>query len=259
MGGQAIVRLMNAMQSTESSGAAFSYVGEELDLFSFAVRWKRYWISQIAPYVGSCVLEVGAGTGTNTVLLASSKQRRWVCLEPDPALASQLEGNIGLADTLVSRPEMLEVLTGDMQSLPTGSLFDTILYIDVLEHIEHDRQEVSGAYQLLAPGGHLIVLSPAHQFLYSPFDRGIGHFRRYSRRTLREACKGAGSPIRLFYLDSCGFAASLMNRMLLKQKLPNLSQIQFWDTYLVAASLVVDPLLGFNFGKTVVGVWRKPD
>ena len=76
---------------------------------------------------------------------------------------------------------------------------------------------------------------------------------------LIEACKGAGSPIRLFYLDSCGFAASLMNRMLLKQKLPNLSQIQFWDTYLVAASLVVDPLLGFNFGKTVVGVWRKPD
>ena len=242
------------MKFTESASQPFSYAGEELELFSHAVRWKRYWARQLAPFIGANVLEVGAGTGTNTLLLVSSSQKRWVCLEPDARLIAGLPAKI---EALDRRPEVLEVIIGDLRSVPSESRFDTILYIDVLEHIESDRQEMDGAYRLLSPGGHLIVLSPAHQFLYTAFDRGLGHFRRYSRRTLRAVGPRGCDPLRIFYLDSVGFFASLANRLLLKQKLPTARQIQFWDRYLVQSSVVLDPLLGFHFGKTVVGIWEK--
>jgi SAM-dependent methyltransferase len=177
-----------------------------------------------------------------------------VCLEPDATLAARLESKV---QALKIPPGTLQVLIGDTVSLPAESSFDTILYIDVLEHIEFDQQEMERAFQLLAPAGHLIVLSPAHPFLYSTFDQGIGHFRRYSRRTLRAAGPQGSTPLRLFYLDSVGLLASLTNKLFLKQKLPTLAQIQFWDRYLVRTSLRIDPLLGFNLGKTVIGIWKK--
>jgi ubiquinone/menaquinone biosynthesis C-methylase UbiE len=242
------------MKLPESVDQPFSYVGEELALFSNATHWKRYWSRQLAPFIGSNVLEVGAGIGTNTPLLASSRQQRWVCLEPDLALVATLQSKI---DTLGSRPTVLDVIGGDLKSLPSESTFDTILYIDVLEHIENDQAELETAYRLLSPGGHLIVLSPAHQFLFTIFDQGLGHFRRYSRETLQAVGPHGCVPLRIFYLDSVGFFASLANRLLLKQKLPTLAQIRFWDHYLVQPSQILDPLLGFHFGKTVIGIWAK--
>lgn len=238
-----------------ASASAFSYVGEELQLFSHAVTWKQYWSRHISPYLGGRVLEVGAGIGTNTLILASHRQQQWVCLEPDRALVASLEAKV---KELKSRPARLQVLAGDTSSLPSEPVYDTILYIDVLEHIGPDQEEMERAYQLLAPGGYLVVLSPAHQYLYTIFDKGLGHFRRYSRQTLRAAGPRGCDALRLFYLDSVGFFASLVNRLLLKQKLPTLAQIKFWDRYLVGASLLVDPLLGFHFGKTVIGIWQKP-
>jgi ubiquinone/menaquinone biosynthesis C-methylase UbiE len=242
------------MKLTESIDASFSYAGEELELFAQAVRWKGYWSSRLAPFVGTDVLEVGAGIGTNTLLLVSDHQKRWVCLEPDRNLAHHLKSKV---EALGNRPAVFDVIIGNIRSLAPESRFDTIIYIDVLEHIESDQEELEGAFRLLSPGGHLIVLSPAHQFLYTAFDHGLGHFRRYSRQTLRAVGPRECAPLRIFYLDSVGFCASLANRLLLKQKLPTIRQIKFWDRYLVRSSLVLDPLLGFNFGKTVVGIWRK--
>jgi len=245
------------MKLTESADPSFFYAGEELELFSHAIRWKRYWSSQLAPFFGANVLEVGAGIGTNTLLLASNRQKRWVGLEPDPRLAQNLKSKV---KTLGSRPAVLDVIIGDIRSLAPESRFDTIVYIDVLEHIESDHEELEGAFRLLSPGGYLIVLSPAHQFLYTIFDYGLGHFRRYSRQTLRAVGPRQYAPQRVFYLDSVGFCASLANRLLLKQKLPTIRQIKFWDRYFVQSSLILDPLLGFNIGRTVVGIWRKsPD
>jgi SAM-dependent methyltransferase len=235
--------------------SSFTYVGEELDLFAHAVNWKKYWAGKIAPYLGPRVLEVGAGTGTNTPLLASDRQDYWLCLEPDGALVSRLRA---VVEKLPNRPKKLDVMTGDTRNIAPHARFDSVLYIDVLEHIEADKEETARAFGLLAPGGYLVVLSPAHQFLYSPFDKGIGHFRRYSRRTLRDAGPPDTRPVRLFYLDAVGFAASLANRVMLRQSLPTVTQIKFWDSYLVRSSLLVDPLLGHNFGKTVVGIWQKP-
>lgn len=226
------------------------YVGDELELFSGARNWKSYFAGQIKPFLGGEVVEVGAGlAGTTRVLLSDgARHQRWLCLEPDAQLCGQIE--------LAQLPSFVEARCSTLEPLPEACC-DSILYIDVLEHIEHDRAELEQAWRRLRPGGHLIVLSPAHQMLFSPFDQAIGHFRRYSRAAL-EACGPPGARlVRSRYLDSLGFFLSLANSRLLRQSMPTPRQVAFWDRVVVPVSRRLDPLLGYHFGKSVLCVWQR--
>ncbi len=218
----------------------YTYVGSELELFAGATRWKSYLADQITPFLGAEVLEVGAGLGGTTKRLCRGSERRWVCLEPDEGLAGRLSTEIGTLARLAPEPA-----------------FDTLLYIDVMEHIEDDAGELARAGESLRPGGHVVVLSPAHQWLYSPFDKAIGHYRRYTKSTLRALTPTGLDLVRLSYLDTVGLIASAGNRLFLRSAMPNPAQIAAWDRYMVRLSRVIDPLIGFSAGKSVLGVWRK--
>jgi SAM-dependent methyltransferase len=230
------------------------YVGSELDLFSAVHNWKSYWSSRIRPYIVGDVLEVGAGLGSNTSLLSPATEGRWVCLEPDPSLLASLRKN--LED--LGGKRAFESVCGTLSSLDASETFDTIIYIDVLEHIEEDAAELALAAGRLRPGGCVIVLSPAHPWLYTPFDAAIGHCRRYNRTSLQRAAPPGMKTEAIFYLDSCGIAASSINRLFLRQSMPTAEQLKVWDSWIVPVSRVVDPILGFTVGKSIVGIWRKP-
>jgi hypothetical protein len=155
-------------------------------------------------------------------------------------------------------PGCCRVVVGTLEDASVSSEpFDTILYVDVLEHIEDDRGELALAARLLKPGGHLVVLSPAHRWLYTAFDSVIGHHRRYTRADLRAITPTGLALVRLDYLDSVGLLASLGNRLLLRQALPTPGQIALWDRVLVRLSTRLDPLFGNRLGKSVLGVWRR--
>jgi len=195
------------------------------------------------------VLEVGAGIGANTHELHGPSVRSWLCLEPDATLAAQAK--LALAPLATC-----EVVVGTTLDAKLG-VYDSVLYIDVLEHIEDDRAELERASALLRDGGHLVVLCPAHQSLYSELDRAVGHFRRYDAQSLT-ACGPASLTLEsAFYLDSVGMLASLANRALLKQGTPSLAQIKFWDRVMVPLSKLLDPCVGRRLGKSVVAVWRR--
>jgi len=225
-----------------------SYAGTELEIFSRAVNWKRYWADRIRPYVRGAVLEVGAGTGVNTPFLKTTDCKRWVCVEPDAELAVELQ----------MRCETLgcEVIVGTLDDVPEPLRFDTILYIDVLEHIADDRAELRRATGLLRAGGHLVVLSPAHQWLFTAFDAEIGHHRRYTRRTLTQAAPRGLELVRIDYLDAIGVLLSLGNRVALRQRMPTQGQVLFWDRVVVPMSRRVDWMLGSRAGKSVLAIWR---
>jgi len=242
---------MNSSQ--DALAHSYSYVGNELDLFAEAVNWKRYFRSAIADRVVGNVLEVGAGIGETTRHLLDGRQRSWLCLEPDERLASRLRAWAESSD-LSPRPA---VQVGTAADVDSRSRFDTILYIDVLEHIEDDRAEAARAAELLAPHGTLIVLSPAFQQLFSEFDRSVGHYRRYTRASLAAVMPAALRKVRLRYLDSVGFLASLSNRALLRQSLPSPRQIAMWDRLMIPASRVLDPLLARGSGRSVLAVYER--
>ena len=232
----------------------YHYVGGELELFEKAVHWKAYFRSRLHPYLVGKVLEVGAGLGGTTRLLCDGRQEQWTALEPDAELLAQFRQRAERHPL----PLPIEVLAGTTAELAEQDRrFDAVLYIDVLEHIEEDRAEMERAATLLNAGGRLVVLAPAHPWLYTPFDRAIGHYRRYTARSLQALTPAGLRQERLFYLDAVGLLASLGNRLLLRQQMPSARQIQVWDRFLVPLSRWVDPLLGYRLGKTVVGVWRK--
>lgn len=231
----------------------FSYIGSELDIFCHATNWKAYYKKFIQKYFGEEILEVGAGIGATTKTLASAKYKRWMCLEPDAGLADEICALIRDGQL----PNTCEVRVGTLSNLSPEEVFDSILYIDVLEHIEDDRTQARLAYQHLKPGGHLIILSPAHQILFTPFDAMIGHFRRYSKKSLSQVISDGFTCRNLFYVDSVGALASLGNKLILKSGMPTKGQILLWDKLMIPVSRVCDPLFLYRVGKSVIGVWQK--
>jgi SAM-dependent methyltransferase len=234
--------------------ADFDYIGNELQLFAAADNWKRYWAGAIAPFVRGRVLDVGAGLGATARAFAEHRGiSDWSCLEPDRRLARALR--VTMAE--YGLPFRTRVRCGMLADLHPTEHFDAVLYIDVLEHIRDDGGELARAAAHIAKGGHLVVLSPAHQWLYSPFDQAIGHERRYTRESLRASAPADLRLVRLHYLDAVGLAASLGNRLLLRRAMPSAVQIAAWDRLMVPLSRRVDPLIGHSLGKTVIGVWTR--
>jgi cyclopropane fatty-acyl-phospholipid synthase-like methyltransferase len=157
-----------------------TYIGDELEIFAKAENWKRYFSRFITPHLGERILEVGAGIGATTEIFAKHPHQSWLCLEPDATLLAQVEAKIAQG----TLPASCRTKNGIVPDLDLSARFDSILYIDVLEHIETDREELAQASRYLDTGGKIIVLSPAYQSLYSPFDKAIGHFRRYDKKNL---------------------------------------------------------------------------
>jgi SAM-dependent methyltransferase len=231
----------------------FTYPGNELDLFRDAIQWKQYFAERLGQYITGDVLEVGAGIGATSRFLCDGSQTSWTCLEPDASLAARL------VEGLAARPlpTAAQALCQTIDALPRAARFDTVLYIDVLEHIEDDRAELVRASSCLRDGGRIIALSPAHQWLFSRFDHSIGHYRRYTASSLAAITPPELTLARTFYLDSAGMVASAANRWLLHEAYPSARQIRFWDTHLVRISRASDRLTGYRLGKTVIGVWVR--
>jgi len=229
----------------------FAYVGSELELFACATTWKSYVRSHLQPYLSGDILEVGAGIGAATAAFNDGTQRRWVCLEPDRALAQRIEPRL--------QPKLTncEVIIGTLSDLSPKHQFDGILYIDVLEHIEADAAELARAALHLKPNGVLAVLAPALPWLFTPFDVEIGHYRRYTKQSLRSIAPQGLYETKCIYLDSAGFFASLGNKLFLRSPIPSKTQIRFWNRYMVPISRLADRAVGYAIGRSILVIWRK--
>ena len=231
----------------------FTYSGSELELFANAHKWKRYWAKQVRPYLGQRVFDVGAGLGENFKLLWQP-DASWICIDPDEALAAKIHKTA----SEMPEPRKCNILHGQLATLSSDEMADTILYIDVLEHIKDDRAELEQAFMHLKAGGYLVVLAPAYQWLFSPFDEAVGHFRRYNAKTLRSIAPNGLTLKKLHYLDSAGLFASAANKLILKSSTPTHSQIAFWDRALIPLSRLLDKLIAHRAGKSILAVWQKP-
>ncbi|MBL7747200.1 MAG: class I SAM-dependent methyltransferase [Chitinophagaceae bacterium] len=230
---------------------AFKYQGDELELFQHAKNWKKYFSKNIQPFIKGRVLEVGAGIGATTLLLNNGTAPSWLMLEPDANMSDQLQIKLEKNEF----PVNTFLKKGTINNITDS--FDTIIYIDVLEHIEADRAELKKAFALLNLGGHIIVLSPAFQFLFNPFDKAIGHFRRYSRKMLKEISPDGSILISNRYYDTVGYFAALVNKFFLRQHYPSVRQVLFWDRWMIPVSRLSDKVFFHSFGKSIIAIWQK--
>lgn len=229
----------------------FQYVGSELEIFERATNWRDYWSGLVTPFLGSTVLEVGAGIGSLTKLL-SPRVENWLALEPDADLASQI-----VPSNSEGSKVQLRVQIGDIHSISKSNKFSSIIYADVLEHIESDKEQLNEAASRLEPNGYLIVMSPAHNSLFSEFDHSVGHFRRYNLKDFDALQPTNTRLISGRYLDSVGLLATTLNRFFLRSRMPTKSQVDFWDKKMIPLSRVLDPWVRFKVGKSALGIWQR--
>jgi SAM-dependent methyltransferase len=186
---------------TDPTPQQLVYEGRDLEAMSHAERYHRWILDMLRPYLGTRLLEAGAGAGDVAALLADLlPAARILALEPSENVGPRLLRRFAGHPRIAARQAYLADVAEERQAS-----LDAILYINVLEHVEDDAGELSLARACLRPGGHVCVFVPALPWLYSDFDRRLGHYRRYTRASLRGAAQAAGlEVVRLHYCDLPG-------------------------------------------------------
>lgn len=230
-----------------------NYFNSELETFANAKIWKNYFSSKLKKHISGNVLEVGAGTGETTNYLINKSCSKWVCLEPSQEFCKIIKSKI---DHKIL-PNICDVKNGTVKNFGFSEKFDTIIYINVLEHILDDSAELLDASKLLKQEGCIITLCPAHNFLFSPFDENIGRYRRSDKKLFRMSCPSTLYIQELYYLDSIGILAPFANKFLLKQSIPSKKQIDLWDKKIIPISKLIDFLTFYKLGRSIISIMRE--
>jgi SAM-dependent methyltransferase len=226
------------------------YFGKDLEAMSFANNYYRWVIAEFSPYIRGAVAEVGAGVGNFSKLILEANIGSLMAFEPSGNMFPFLE-------KALNKDKRAKAINGFFGKVETSKHFDSVLYINVLEHIEDDFSELSRVYTALFPGGYLLIFVPALSWLYSELDRQIGHFRRYTKKNLVELTQRAGfSIVKACYFDIAGIIPWYINFTLLKNTI-SCGTVSLYDKLVVPVVRVIERLVPPPIGKNVLLIARK--
>ena len=222
-----------------------------------ASRYHAWMFSQVEDFVGARVLEVGAGSGNLTQLL------------PSMVRVTALDESRSALDVAVSRAgsRRLDTVVADIADpaaaeMLAGRDFDTILYSNVLEHIEDEFMAAANMHMILEPSsGHLLLIVPAHAHLFGSLDRAAGHFRRYSKSSLTALLRNVGFEIlRARYVNALGAIAWYVNAKVFRTGDLNARSVNtqaiIFDRFAVPVIRSLESVLKPPFGQSLVVVGR---
>lgn len=223
------------------------YPVEATERFDDAKFHRKYCMSFVKKFIHGNVLEVGAGCGSFTRDYIDNKMNATLT-ETDNKNFEDLKKNfINNKNIKISNKTIFEI----------EDKFDTILYLHVLEHIEDDRKELKEVETKLNKGGHLIIMVPRHQKLYSNFDKSIGHFRRYEINFFEKNFYNLNRKL-LKSLDSFGYLLYFLNKLFFKnEKFPSKFKIFIWDKIFTPLSIALDLITNYKIGKCIIAVYKK--
>lgn len=225
-----------------------------------ASHYHAYLYDIVSSHLGSRVLEIGTGFGQYSKMMAAEGKRILTCdIETAYVEAmnkAQLQQIEAIQFDLAHPEDKLETLTAFKP--------DSILCMNVLEHIDDDVSALKTLYQTASPGTELVLVVPALQQLYTKLDAEAGHFRRYSKQRLEAAMIKAGWDVSFTaYKNAPGIpgwlAAGVFSRNsdnALDSSLTN-GLIRIYDTLFVKLSKLTDPLFGQLAGLSLLGVASK--
>jgi len=214
---------------------------------------NRWILQQFRPYVGNRVLEAGAGIGNFTELLLD--RERLIAVDNDPLYIEMANWRLGhLENIRTLRRDLADPATYvDLKS----ERLDTIVCLNVLEHIEDDRATLDDLFALLQPGGRLILLVPAHARLYGSLDEHLRHYRRYEKAELEQKVRAAGFELEdLRFLNRPGVFGWWVNGRLLRRRVLPRGQLSVFK--LALPLLRSEEATPPAWGLSLLAIGRKP-
>ena len=224
---------------------------DTLDTLDGADQYARWIYTLVEPHLGKDVLEAGAGHGTFTELLRDS--RRIVACDPSERCARLLRERFD-ADPTVT------VLNTDLHGAIDEGPFDSVVMINVLEHVEDHAAALRDVWKALRPGGRLILWVPAMEWLYSDLDRRIGHHRRYHLKQLRQLLGETGfEPAELRYVNAIGAIGWWVMAKQLGRRPTSAASVQLFDRVVVPVQRRMDERTRLPWGQSIFTVGVRPD
>lgn len=229
-----------------------SYFGKDLEDMAFAKNYHKWILERFTPYLGNTVAEIGAGTGNFTKLLTSKGIKRIFAFEPSDNMYPMLKNRFqGKKEVVAIKAFLYEKYKKFLE------FFDTVLYIDVLEHIESDEEELRYVYEITKKNGFVLIFVPALPLLYSEFDRKIGHFRRYSKKRLVEVVRKSGFSIEnIRYFDIAGAILWYIVFVLLG-KTTSKTNVSLYDKFIVPPMRFLETTVKPPTGKNLLLIGKK--
>jgi SAM-dependent methyltransferase len=223
---------------------------ERMKLASNYFDWQR---RMTLPHLGRRVLEIGCGMGNFTRHLVDREQVVGIDVVEECVAVHQT--NLGAHPHVHSL--VMDVLDSRFLELEKYRP-DSIVCLNVLEHISDDLQALRHMCAILPEGGRAVLIVPAFEALYGPIDTLLGHYRRYSRRALREAAQRAGLLAEsMHYMNSVGFFGWWVNAHILRRTEQSESQIALFDSRIVPLLEPLENFLKPPFGQSLFAVLVK--
>ena len=224
------------------------YPGEELEIFDKATIWRKYIHAMMQHYFKDNILEVGAGIGSFAANYFENFQNITLC-DFDNENVKILQKKFYQNNNITIYDKGINELEGK---------FNTIIYLNVLEHIQEDLHEINSALNKLNLGGHLIILVPAHQNLFGKFDKAIGHCRRYNIDFFKLNKFKNVKIQKLIFLDLFGYILYFFNKFFFKGEVyPSKLKIFLWDKIFTPITIIIDYITRYKLGKNILCVYKK--
>ena len=233
----------------------------DLEALAGLENYHGWILDEIRPYLRPRLVELGGGIGTFTKLLVRTHllphpAARLEVFEPEKAFCQRLRDDLQLACPDLIRTGRLVVT--EKFFLPSPDHCDTVIMINVLEHIQDDQESIRAAYHSLSPGGTFIVYSPALPWLYSPHDKAVGHHRRYEMDGLEQLMEKEGFVVVASkYMDCMGILPWYLLNVIGGSTSINPRLARLYDKYFVPLTRLIERLWHPRIGKNVLVVARK--
>jgi SAM-dependent methyltransferase len=233
--------------------ASFAYVGTELSALAEANNYYRWVIGEFAPFLGKRVIEVGAGIGTfSQSLLQHTPLSELILVEPGENLFPLLQ------QRFAGEPRVT-IVHGYFHELEAPATADSVVLVNVLEHVAEDQALLDGAHEVLMPGGTLLLLVPALSWIYGSLDEAFGHYRRYSKASLAAKLRAAGFQIiRLSYLNLPGIVGWFLTGRVLGRKTLKSRYVRLYDRWIIPWLSRLESRWEPPCGQSLIAVGHKP-
>lgn len=229
-----------------------------LDVIGKADKFNQWMYSSIKPFCSGNILEIGSGIGNIS---------KYFLADGAPIFLSDFNEEYChlLKNQFTAFPNFIGIANIDLANNHFDkdyshlfNKFETVFALNVLEHIDNDRNALINVSKFLKKGGRLIILVPAYQSLYCRFDKELGHFRRYTRNTLRKAILESGFSIKtLFNFNLAGIAGWLIFGKISKRKQIEQTEMGVFNA-LVPFFKFIDFITFRKIGLSLIIVATKP-